>query len=281
MEFPQLAPWQIALWGLGLAFVLFVLFGMTRVARLYAPYLKTLHEQAASWAHHHRIDYAARDQRWLNVPRRIHPRGFSTVPTTSVKADDGSTFTITPDATFGAVTARPGTSDVTLGLVVEHVMNWTVQGMPMTAMQTRTPVASAVTRESKSHFWNAFKYRYWQIVMVRLPQPLPSLGILPNSRIMRHASNQLGYRDLTLEYQDFNRQYYIVSSDDRFSYDALMPQTMEWLRRLELGPQQLLVIDGDWCRLAKAQPMKLEELQPQAEILAGFVRSLPRRVWEQ
>lgn len=68
----------------------------------------------------------------------------------------------------------------------------------------------------------------FSIVAARVPLSLPGLTLTPET-IFHRIGNKLGVHELTFELEEFNRRYFIQSSDQRLAHDLLHPKAIEYL----------------------------------------------------
>lgn len=99
-----------------------------------------------------------------------------------------------------------------------HVMTGHHQGTPFTIFEYRYTHSDGDDTET---------YRF-TVVVLPLPATRPTLQVTRETGMGRFLAH-LGFRDLQLESEDFNRAFRIDTDNDRFAYDILNPPTMEWL----------------------------------------------------
>jgi uncharacterized protein DUF3137 len=69
---------------------------------------------------------------------------------------------------------------------------------------------------------------YYTVAALKLPNAKPTLQVGPEGMLSKLAG-AVGFRDLQLESEEFNKKFRIKGDDDKFSYDILHPRMMEWL----------------------------------------------------
>jgi hypothetical protein len=113
------------------------------------------------------------------------------------------------------------------------------------------------------------------VCALRLPAYLPELELSPESLLTRVA-NAVGYADVELESEDFNRRYRVSTRNPKFAYDVLNPRTMTAL--LARRPLHLRITGADalcWEN-GRLQPAGLLE---RLSTLALLVDGIPSFVW--
>jgi hypothetical protein len=112
------------------------------------------------------------------------------------------------------------------------------------------------------------------IVAMRVPLALPSISLEPENLLHRLGS-KLGMSELTFEYEEFNRRYWIRASSERHAYDILHPQAIDYLMRHPVrhwqmsGPYMLIMQNG------RFQPMEIRRILDEIE---GFYDLIPQYV---
>jgi len=113
------------------------------------------------------------------------------------------------------------------------------------------------------------------VCALRLPAYLPELELAPES-VLTRVANAVGFADVELESEDFNRRFRVTARDPKFAYDVLNPRTMTAL--LARRPLHLRVSGADalcWEN-GRLQPAGLLE---QLSTLALLVDGIPSFVW--
>jgi hypothetical protein len=127
--------------------------------------------------------------------------------------------------------------------------------------------------DSKGHR-HTTTHRY-AVCVLRLPVPLPGLELSPESVLTRFAG-ALGFDDVELESEDFNRRYRVAAREPKFAYDVLHPRTMEAL--LARPPLHLRLVGADavcW-ESGRLEATDLLERLSTLEIVVG---GIPSYVW--
>lgn len=136
-------------------------------------------------------------------------------------ARDDSLVTIADGAPFGEGDHR----------TARNVLSGTVSGLEMTAFDYSYQTHSTDSKGNRTTTTHRFA-----VAALSLPAYLPTLQVTGESFFHRAAS-LLGFDDIELESDDFNRRFRVRAADRKFACDVLTPRTME---ALLAGP------DVDW-----------------------------------
>ncbi|MBK5306331.1 MAG: hypothetical protein JJD92_06550 [Frankiaceae bacterium] len=117
-------------------------------------------------------------------------------------------------------------------------------------------------------------HRY-AVCAVSLPAPLPGLELAPESMFSRLAGH-LGFSDVELESEDFNRRYRVTAGDPKFAYDVLHPRTMQALLSRPPLHMRLLYLDALCWEDGRLNPVDLLARLSTLELL---VAGIPSYVW--
>ena len=129
------------------------------------------------------------------------------------------------------------------------------------------------TTDSKGHR-RTTTHRY-AVCALRLPVPLPGLELSPESVLTRFAG-ALGFDDVELESEDFNRRYRVAARNPKFAYDVLHPRTMQAL--LGRPPLHLRLLDAD-ALCWESGPLHPTDLLVRLSTLSLLVGGIPSFVW--
>ena len=127
--------------------------------------------------------------------------------------------------------------------------------------------------DSKGHRTTT-THRY-AVCALRLPAPLPGLELSPESAMTRLAG-ALGFDDVELESEDFNRKYRVKARDRKFAYDVLNPRTMAALLPRPALHLRLLDVDAVCWESGRLVPTDLIARLSTLELL---VAGIPSFVW--
>jgi hypothetical protein len=127
--------------------------------------------------------------------------------------------------------------------------------------------------DSKGHR-STTTHRY-SVCALALPAPLPGLELSPESVLTRFAG-AIGFGDVELESEDFNRHYRVSARNPKFAYDVLNPRTMEALLARPALHLRLLDADAVCWESGRQEPAELLERLATLEVL---VAGIPSYVW--
>jgi hypothetical protein len=113
------------------------------------------------------------------------------------------------------------------------------------------------------------------VTALRLPAYLPELELSPES-VLTRVANAVGFADVELESEDFNRRYRVSARDTKFAYDVLNPRTMTAL--LARRPLHLRIRGADALCWANGR-LRPAELLEHLSTLALLVDGIPSFVW--
>jgi hypothetical protein len=117
-------------------------------------------------------------------------------------------------------------------------------------------------------------HRY-AVCSLRLPAPLPGLELSPESALTRLAEH-LGFDDVELESEDFNRLYRVKARNPKFAYDVLNPRTMAALLGRPALHMRLLDLDAVCWESGRLAPAELLARLSTLKLLIG---GIPSFVW--
>jgi hypothetical protein len=121
---------------------------------------------------------------------------------------------------------------------------------------------------------NTTKHRF-AICALGLKAPLPGLELSPES-LMTRLGNAIGFDDVELESEDFNRRYRVHARDAKFAYDVLNPRTMQALLTRPAVHMRLLDADAVSWSSGRLDPV---ELLAHLSTLQLVVAGIPSFVW--
>jgi hypothetical protein len=127
--------------------------------------------------------------------------------------------------------------------------------------------------DSKGHTTTT-THRY-AVCAVRLPAPLPGLELSPETVLTRFAG-ALGFDDVELESEDFNRHYRVRARDPKFAYDVLNPRTMQALLARPALHLRLFGADALCWESGRLAPAALLERLSALDVL---IDGIPSFVW--
>jgi hypothetical protein len=151
-----------------------------------------------------------------------------------------------------------------------NVLQGPYQGVPMAAFEYSYETHSTDSKGNRSTTTHRFA-----LCALQLPAPLPGLELSPESAFSRLAGH-LGFGDVELESEDFNRRYRVTARDQKFAYDVLNPRTMESLLARPTLHMRLLDVDAVCWENGRLDPATLlARLSTLQLVIAG----IPSFVW--
>jgi hypothetical protein len=131
-----------------------------------------------------------------------------------------------------------------------------------------------VTRSSDGQQQTTQTHRF-TVCALQLPAALPRLELTAENALTRVAG-ALGFDDVELESEDFNRRYHVTSDDRRLAYDVLHPRAVEQLLAL---PTLNLRLDGADALLWERGTTSLQDVPARLAVLSQLVGGIPTYVW--
>lgn len=125
------------------------------------------------------------------------------------------------------------------------------------------------TRETRSRGGKAESYTKHHsepLVEIRLGFPFGDLGL----------NSGRGGHQMTFESEDFNRAYQVRAGDERFAYDVLHPQLMEWLLGRRARP--FAVLGGHVC--FEVDDTEVTTIEDCLDLASGFFGRVRRYTWQ-
>jgi hypothetical protein len=110
---------------------------------------------------------------------------------------------------------------------------------------------------------------------VRLPKPLGELRVRREG-LGSKIARAVGFHDIELESEDFNRAFSVKADDRKFAYDVLNPQMMQWL--LSIQAPGFLLLGTDLVLIEQGR-LGLEDVEPQLGYLSAVADRIPEIVW--
>jgi hypothetical protein len=124
-------------------------------------------------------------------------------------------------------------------------------------------ISNVITGELPWGTFYTFDYRYvtgagksrhehrYGIVAFRVPLNFVKLNMRPEG-FMDALGGVFGVKDIQLESDEFNQEFHVSSGNDRFAFDILHPNMMEYLLSIDrlnwqlMGPYIVLICSGCW-----------------------------------
>ena len=151
----------------------------------------------------------------------------------------------------------------------ENVLSGSLDGAPFTAFDYRysTESGSGKNRRRQTH-------RY-SVLCLALRAPLPRLEITQEN-VLHKIGGALGFDDIELESDDFNRRFRVTGEDRKLAYDVLHARTMEAL----LGRSDVAMrFQGAEVVCWRGGRMEPESLSSWAATPRLVVDAVPEFVW--
>ena len=151
---------------------------------------------------------------------------------------------------------------------------------------------NVITGEHHGHPLVAFDYSYKEdstdsegkssttthtfgIVALGMPCALPEVHVGPEG-VFSRIGKVVGFQDIELESEDFNRAFRVRCHDPKLATDVLSPRTMELL--LAYGKIRFRLIGSDIV-FYDSGCLEPYELARAADVLAGVLHGVPSFVW--
>jgi hypothetical protein len=152
-----------------------------------------------------------------------------------------------------------------------NVVTGEVGGHPMIAFDYEYKEDST---DSKGHSTTS-TYHY-AVCALGLPCVLPELEVSPEG-VLSRIGQALGFDDIELESEDFNRRFRVRCPDRKLATDVLTPRTMQWL--LNAGKISFRFAGTDVVS-AHSGALQPADLLNRTAVLAGVVDGVPAFVWK-
>ena len=118
-------------------------------------------------------------------------------------------------------------------------------------------------------------YSHFSIVIVEVDCFLPRLSIGRENVLTRFA-DQLGFRDIEFEYEEFNRAFQVKAENRKFAFELIDARIMQWLLSTD---RRLAFETHGGAFLVYARRMKPAELLTLIGTAKEFRDRIPRLVW--
>jgi hypothetical protein len=117
---------------------------------------------------------------------------------------------------------------------------------------------------------------HYAVCALGMPCVLPELSVAPEG-VLSRIGQALGFEDIELESEDFNRRFKVRCQDRKFATDVLTPRTMQWL--LNAGKVAFRFAGTDIVSAHSGQLLP-SDLLDRTAVLAGVVDGIPSFVWK-
>jgi Protein of unknown function (DUF3137) len=116
---------------------------------------------------------------------------------------------------------------------------------------------------------------HYVVASVQLPTFLPRLQVTPEN-VLTRLGNAVGFDDIELESEDFNRKFRVSCDDPKFASDVLSPRTMQLLVSRPVPSWRIEGTDVvAWHEGRMSPALVLSMLQTLCAVIAG----VPSFVW--
>ena len=151
-----------------------------------------------------------------------------------------------------------------------NILSGAYEGAPMVAFDYSYETSSTDSKGNRTTTTHRFA-----ICALQLKAALPQLDLTPESALTRLAGH-LGFADVELESEDFNRYYRVSARDPKFAYDVLNPRTMEALLARPALHMRLSGVDAVCWESGRLEPA---ELVARLSTLQLVIAGIPSFVW--
>lgn len=151
-----------------------------------------------------------------------------------------------------------------------NVLTGSYEGVPMVAFDYSYETSTTDSKGNRSKTTHRFA-----VCSVRMPAWLPVLELSPESTLTRLAGH-IGFGDVELESEDFNRYYRVTARDPKFAYDVLNPRTMAALLARPALHMRLSGVDAVCWESGRLMP---PDLLARLSTLQLLVAGIPSFVW--
>ena len=151
-----------------------------------------------------------------------------------------------------------------------NILSGSYESRPMVAFDYQFDTHSTDSKGNRTTTTHRFA-----VCALQLPAPLPGLELSPESALTRLAGH-LGFDDVELESEDFNRKYRVKAHNRKFAYDVLNPRTMAALLTRPSLHMRLLDIDALCWESGRLAPA---ELLARLSTMQLLIAGIPSFVW--
>ncbi len=157
------------------------------------------------------------------------------------------------------------------GRRVENVLWGDWRGEPVRAFDYWYYEESTDSRGSRTRSYHRFS-----CVLLEIPASFPQLSIARENLITRLADG-IGFRDIEMESEEFNRRFQIGAADRKFAYALIDARMMKWL----LGLRRAVAFEvlERWVLVYVKKRMAPAGFAPIIEMALAFRDRIPRAAW--
>ena len=131
------------------------------------------------------------------------------------------------------------------------------------------------TRSADGNGGTGTQTHRYVVCALALPTWLPYLEVGPEN-VLEKLGNALGFRDIELESEEFNRRFRVNANDPKFAYDVLPARTLQHLLAL---PAHHWRIEGNSIVCWGSGRLEPVDLLARLNTLAIVVDGIPDFVW--
>jgi len=179
-------------------------------------------------------------------------------------------FEYSPQDPFGILAEPFALFEKGDGRGVENVMWGERDGVPTRVFDYWYYDETRDTRGARSRTYHRFT-----CAALTIAADCPGLRI-GHEGLFTKLGRALGFKDVELEYEDFNREFRVHCDDQRFAFSLLDGQMMEWL--LSSRSIEAVEVVGPFVLLA-ARRLDAADWRVLADVAAAFHAHIPRVVW--
>ena len=152
----------------------------------------------------------------------------------------------------------------------ENVMTGQLGQVPFVAFDYSYKTSSTNSKGHRTTTTHEFV-----VVGVQLPAVLPSLCVTPEN-VLTRLGNAMGFDDVELESEDFNRRFRVSAGVPKFAYDVLHARMMEMLLT---APRPSWRIEGQWLLTWDNGKAKPADILADLDLASRIVAGIPSYVW--
>jgi hypothetical protein len=106
---------------------------------------------------------------------------------------------------------------------------------------------------------------------IRVPFLFPTMSLSQESFLHR-VGEFFGSREVEFESDDFNRRYFVKSSDEKATYDLIHPQMMDYLMSIPVLNWQM---SGPFLMIYQTRYLTADDIRSSMQIIEGFLQQIP------
>lgn len=134
----------------------------------------------------------------------------------------------------------------------------------------KTERGSGDDRETETH--------HYMVVSIGLPAARPMLQV-SRENVGWKLLGSVGFKDLQLESEEFNKRFRIKTDNNKFAYDVLHPRTMQWMMDDHRFTAQPFRFERANILTWHQSTMQVDMIDDYLNFLCDIVDSVPSFVW--